>query len=189
MDSISLRDLAHELRQPLSTIEAIAYYLGMVLPRDDDKTHEQLDRLQRLVEQSNWILSNSLHLAETATPARERIDLEEIIAEAASSDPALRLELEGNCLVHADLGMARALIENVLTLFRQIAGETHPATVRTRKTGCGVMLEIETQAPGFRSIAGGQLSLECARRTVEAHSGSIEVRVEADRAQLQVVLP
>jgi signal transduction histidine kinase len=188
MDSIALRDLAHELRQPLSTIEAIAYYLTLVLPRDDEKTHEQLDRLQRLVEQSNWILSNSLHLSEMATPAPERIDLEEMIAELAASHSVLRLELGGDCLVHADPGLLRVLMDNLVTLFRQIACDDHPAILRTSARDGRVVLEIETAAPGFRSIAGGSLSLACARSMVEAHGGSMEVRAETDRVRLQVVL-
>lgn len=188
MDSIALRDLAHELRQPLSTIEAIAYYLALVLPHDE-KTQEHLDRLQRLVEQSNWILSNSLHLADGAAPAPECIDLEEILTEAAVSHSALRFELAGDCLIHADPSQARVLIENLLTLFRQIATETHPALVRTSRHARGVLLEIETGAPGFRSIAGGVLSLNCARRIAEAHSGSLDVCVETGRVRLQVVLP
>lgn len=189
MEPIALRDLAHELRQPLSTIEAIAYYLAMVLPPNDEKTHEQLDRVQRLVEQSNWILSNSLHLDDCAAPAPERIDLEELITEAAASHSALRLELAGDCLVHADPGLASALVENVLTLFRQIASEGHPAMIRTSHQPAGVLLEVETDAPGFRSIAGATLSLACARRIVEAHAGTLDMCLEAGRVRLQVVLP
>ena len=52
----TLRSIAHELRQPLSTIESIAYYLSLVLPRDGGRVHEQLTQVQRLVEQSNWII-------------------------------------------------------------------------------------------------------------------------------------
>src|SRR5580693_6056224 len=98
METIALRDIAHDLRQPLSTIEAIAYYLTLVLPRDDQKTHEQLDRLQHLVEQSNWILSNGLHLAEPLAPAPDGgVDIEELITQTLASRPGsnIRLDLSG----------------------------------------------------------------------------------------------
>ncbi len=62
-----LGTLAHELRQPLSNIEAIAYYLSMILPRDDAKIQTQLARIRELVEQSNLILSDALGL--TPAPA------------------------------------------------------------------------------------------------------------------------
>src|SRR5580700_3151770 len=104
-----LRVIAHELRQPLSTIEAIAYYLSLVLPRDGDgKIHQQLDRLQQLVEQSNWILSNSLLLSEPMASAPESIDLAELITQTLVSrplsiDPPLGVDLEGDLpLIHAD---------------------------------------------------------------------------------------
>jgi signal transduction histidine kinase len=58
-----LGTLAHELRQPLSTIEAIAYYLSMILPPDDAKIQPQLARIRELVEQSNLILSDALGLS------------------------------------------------------------------------------------------------------------------------------
>jgi len=191
MDTIALRDIAHDLRQPLSTIEAIAYYLTLVLPRDDEKTHEQLDRLQHLVEQSNWILSNGLHLSDVAAPAPASVDMEELITQTLSSHPGpgIRLALCGGLpQIQADQGMARSLIENLLTLFRQISTEQHPATLRTSYAN-GVVIEISTEAPGFRSIAGVSLSLESARRMVEAHCGVFDVASDGAGARLQVVLP
>jgi nitrogen-specific signal transduction histidine kinase len=56
----SLGKLAHELRQPLSNIEAIAYYLSMILPPGDEKVQTHLVRIRELVEQSNSILSAAL---------------------------------------------------------------------------------------------------------------------------------
>ena len=58
-----LGTLAHELRQPLSNIEAIAYYLSMILPPGDNKIQPQLARIRELVEQSNLIISDALGLA------------------------------------------------------------------------------------------------------------------------------
>ena len=39
-----LKAIAHEIRQPLSTIESIAYYLTLLIPGDDPKHREQLTR-------------------------------------------------------------------------------------------------------------------------------------------------
>jgi light-regulated signal transduction histidine kinase (bacteriophytochrome) len=191
----ALRDIAHDLRQPLSTIEAIAYYLSLVLPHDDEKTHEQLDRLQLLVEQSNWILSNGLSLNDPPTPAAEQaatsVDLEEIIAQtlAARPAPSVELQLSGSLpRISADPAATRALIGNLITLFRQVATADHPAVVRTCPHPPGVAMEITTGAPGFRSIAGGSLSLECARRAAEAQHGTLEVSFDG-RVRLKLVLP
>ena len=189
----ALRDIAHDLRQPLSTIEAIAYYLSLVLPRDDEKTHEQLDRLQLLVEQSNWILSNGLSLADPPASGRSgaRVDLEELITQTLAARPAasIRLLLSGDLPhIQADPALARSLIENLLTLCRQIATLENPATVETAVHPPGVSVEIRTQASGFRSIAGGSLSLESARRIAEAHGGRLEVSSDFG-LRVQLVLP
>ena len=51
-----LRELVHELRQPLSSIEAIAYYLEMTLPAAQVQARQHMTQLQRLVEEANTIL-------------------------------------------------------------------------------------------------------------------------------------
>src|SRR5689334_16924622 len=79
-----LGTLAHELRQPLSNIEAIAYYLSMVLPPGDAKLQAHLARIRELVAQSNWILSSALSLTASAPAAPQQIALEELITEAVS---------------------------------------------------------------------------------------------------------
>ncbi|MFX9031495.1 hypothetical protein ABTN13_20425, partial [Acinetobacter baumannii] len=63
-----VRQIAHELRQPLSTIESIAYYLDLILPRDEPRARQQVERLQRLVEQSNWIVANAVNFVQASTP-------------------------------------------------------------------------------------------------------------------------
>jgi signal transduction histidine kinase len=54
--------VAHDLRQPLSNIETIAYYLSLVLPKHDPKIQEQLQRIRELVQETNEILSNGIRL-------------------------------------------------------------------------------------------------------------------------------
>ena len=55
-----LRELVHELRQPLSSIEAIAYYLEMTLPAGQCQARHYMSQLQRLVEDTNAILERSV---------------------------------------------------------------------------------------------------------------------------------
>lgn len=55
-----LHDLAHELRQPLSSIEAIAYYLEMTLPAGQLEARRYMSQLQRLVAETNLILERSV---------------------------------------------------------------------------------------------------------------------------------
>ncbi|HUA85000.1 MAG TPA: hypothetical protein VMB85_14155 [Bryobacteraceae bacterium] len=189
-----LRTMAHELRQPLSTIESIAYYLTLVLPKDDEKVHEQLDRIQQLVEQSNWIVTSAQQLADPLQASPQPILLEdlidEILQERSVLDDAPALEIEPELpAVNADPSLARALIENLLTLFRVISTADHPAKLILR---AGV-LELRTDAPGFKSEAslgpGASLSLESARRIAAANGGTLELRVDpADGVRVRVML-
>jgi signal transduction histidine kinase len=194
-----LRAIAHEIRQPLSTIESIAYYLTLVLP-DNDKHREQLARVQQLVEQSNWILSNGLGLADSRRAKPETIDIEELITQTISARPP-SIDLPVECeltaelpLVKLDPGYARTLIENLLGLFRQIATEAHPARLRTSNGGLGIDIDVSTTAPGYRSTAslppGSALSLDCARRIAMMHGGSLTHSIDPlTGIRVRVMLP
>jgi len=59
----TIRDLAHDLRQPLSAIEAIAYYLEMTLPAEQLDARQHLLRVQQLVEDSSAILAKAVTAA------------------------------------------------------------------------------------------------------------------------------
>jgi len=187
-----LRAVAHELRQPLSSIETTAYYLSLVLPHANAKVQEHLSRIQEMIEQANWILSNGLRLTDPGETlaAEEHIDLEEIITEAVSARPAgakpnLQMELAGDLPpVRLDPGRARALVEGLLILFRQIATSAHPATMRTRaRQEGGVLLEIASGVPGYNSEAclgpGSALEINSARRIAESGGGTLECLVDA----------
>jgi nitrogen-specific signal transduction histidine kinase len=56
----AIGDLIHELRQPLSSIEAIAYFLEMTLPADQFQAHHYMRRLQQLVDEAESILERTV---------------------------------------------------------------------------------------------------------------------------------
>src|SRR5580704_10380917 len=195
-----MRDVAHELRQPLGTIESIAYYLALVLPRDDEKTHDQLRRVQDLVGQAEWILSNALHLTETLRVTPLPADVTELITEVIASkswpaECAPLLEFAADLpLVRIDPGLGRVLLGNLLMLFRLVSTESEPTRIRTCVDGARVAVEMQTSARGYRSESslgpGGSLSLGCARRIVAAHGGSLDCSVEPiSRVRVGVMLP
>lgn len=191
--------MAHELRQPLSTIESIAYYLTLVLPKDDEKVHEQLLRIQQLVEQSNWIVTSAQQLTEPMLAAHEPVRLDdlvrEIVAERSVLDDGPAVNIEGELpAVHADRALARALVDNLLMLFRAISTPSFPARLNLRPDAAGIAIEMGTDAPGYKSEAslgpGATLSLDSARRIVAAHHGLFELQLDpANGVRLRVMLP
>jgi len=200
-----MQTIAHELRQPLSAIESTAYYLGLVLPRGDERARVHVARLRQLVEQSNWILSCGLQLTDDTPPTLDRVDLEEFITQtitAAITPPARKpaLDLAGNLPpVRLDPGRGRALITNILTLFQQISGSEHRVRVKTEFDGDEanrlVALDIAVGAPGRTSEAalgpGAALCLSSVRHTVDAHGGTLTVSVgpPEDLVRMRIVLP
>lgn len=57
-------ELAHEVRQPLSVIESLAYYLEIT--STDEKTRAHLQRIQAMVLQANLILKRTCRLQANA---------------------------------------------------------------------------------------------------------------------------
>jgi signal transduction histidine kinase len=175
--------VAHELRQPLSNIEAIAYYLSMVLPKGDAKVQAQLARIRELVEQASWILSSGLHLTGCVPAAPQPVALEELITESVSSSGAananVSLALAGDLpLVHLDPREGRDLVDSLLMLFHTMTDGASRVTVTTstRSEG-GVLLELQAAGECVHGVggAGSELAIESARRIAASHGGTFVV--------------
>jgi signal transduction histidine kinase len=54
---VALDELAHELRQPLSVIESLAYFLELTAAEESTRAH--LQRIQAMVVQANRILDRT----------------------------------------------------------------------------------------------------------------------------------
>ena len=196
--AMTLQTIAHELRQPLSAIESIAYYLNLVLPPQNYRAREQASRLQDLVEQAGWILTCALELHNQTPIAPEPVDVEELITQSVLARPSGRgaaplLHLAGNLApVRLDPGRGQTLMESLLSLFSQLAG-TAPFSVETAASGDGVRLSLTASAAGRSPGAlgpGSGVALACAQRIVEAHGGTLTLQVDpASGIVLTVVLP
>lgn len=55
---VALDDLVHELRQPLSAIESLAYFLEITA--SDERVRGHLQRIQKMVSRAHGILDHSL---------------------------------------------------------------------------------------------------------------------------------
>jgi signal transduction histidine kinase len=56
----ALRNLVHELSQPLSSIDAIAYYLEMTLPAEQFLARQYMQRIQQLVAEAGSALKGAM---------------------------------------------------------------------------------------------------------------------------------
>jgi signal transduction histidine kinase len=55
-----LADFAHQLRQPLSAIEALACYMDLIAKPEDELIHEQLRRMHAEIVRADQILRDGL---------------------------------------------------------------------------------------------------------------------------------
>jgi signal transduction histidine kinase len=204
-----LRTIAHELRQPLSAMESIAYYLNLVLPRGEDHARQQADRLRRLVQQSNWILASALQLADATPLALRPLDLGALITKvlagrSATEKSRIKLNLAGDLpLVNADQTRMQSMLVSLMNLAPYLSHHPgrphHAACIRTSPwtdpTSPGAVLLEFLFPPGeahqeFRALPGVSLCLSGACRIVELHHGTFDVLEGPNQGtRLQIVLP
>ena len=148
-------------RQPLGTIESLAYYLGMVVPQKRRKSPQTTGAAPAAGGAIEWILSSwpSCNLVDTLDISPELVDVEELITQSVialgSGCVPVTLDLPGNLPhVRLDPNLGRALLGNLLILFRQLAKDTHPLSIRPfAAPGERVSLEFFSPATGYRSEA------------------------------------
>ena len=202
-----VRQLSHELRQPLSTMESISYYLSMVVPRHDLRVRQQVEKLQQLVEQMNWVLADAVHFFQAMPPNPQLIDLNELVSETItneqSAQPPLQVSLcESVAMVAMDPAQARHCVQSLIGLVRKWAhGEVRVTTQRV-----GAEMHLRVAAPQLRiqsaeaslifepfrphAPAGAGLAFASVRRIAEANGGRAEVHLnEPKGVTVSVELP
>jgi signal transduction histidine kinase len=202
-----VRQLSHELRQPLSTMESIAYYLSMVVPRHDLRVRQQVEKLQTLVDQMNWVLADAVHFFQATPPNPQLVDLNELVSETITSEQGAHTPMqvslcESVAMVQMDPSQARHCVQSLIGLVRKWAhGEVR---VSTRQVGSEVHLRVA--APQLRiqsdeaslifepfrphAPAGAGLAFASVRRIAEANGGRAEVQLnEPKGVTVSVELP
>ncbi len=209
LESIAIvRQLAHELRQPLSTIESIAYYLDIVVPRQDDRVRQQVDKLRQVAQQASWILSDAVHFVQASPPSPQVLDLNELVIDAIreSTGGGQSWLEESLCdsapLIRIDVEQARHMLRNGLLLFRRLSGATialstvlSPPDVILTISARDVDFTSDEARPALSSFSydvstGFGLGLASIRRIVEAHNGRIELKLAPEKQlSLRIVVP
>ena len=192
-----VRHLAHELRQPLSAIESVAYYLRMTMPQHESKQRLQLDRLDQMVELAEWILTDAVHYLEAASAAPQLLDLHEVLAEELTAremeDRRRTIDIEPRrALVRMDVAQARHLVRSLFAVGHKMSRSASMMHLRAWVENCEVLVklslpEVEYRPDQLSSLfepfaphqpASLGLALAGAVRIVQRHGG----RVEAESA-------
>jgi K+-sensing histidine kinase KdpD len=190
------RHVSHELRQPLSAMEAIAYYLEIVLPLAETKARDQVRKLQVLIEQASGILSDATNTLQEERPELESQDLNELIS-SYLADAAIREHTQVDLslgddipLVAIDPAQMRHLLGNLLRLVRRGAVRQHPMRLATTVSAGMVTLEVEAvmqdcgaaelaelfHRPELHSRSGSGLAAAGILRIARAHSAVFQAQ-------------
>ncbi len=205
-----VRHLAHELRQPLSTLESLAYYLDIILPVADMKARQQMEKIQQLVQQTNWIVDDAVHFLHASPSCPASVALDDVITQILADRTRgrrlnLHLELGPEpCIAIIDAAQAQHMMSNLLTLFRQIAQHDTPISIATEVAPGEAKVRLSCIAPGVSgeeltrrfqpfcqsAPAGGGLALASAKSIIERHRGTLEVTAgEGQRVTLLLRFP
>jgi signal transduction histidine kinase len=201
--------IAHELRQPLSAMEAIVYYLHLTVA-DDPRTRAQIDKLRQLIEQSGSILSDAVHYLQAAPARPERRDLHETLAECLSRLATLDQNLialdlaDPFPLINFDLTQMHHLIATALRFCFRASRRAHPVEITTHVEAQHAIVSFSTLAPHLdipspeglftpfeeHPAAAAGLGLASVRRISETHGGACRLLAGPDsRLTLRVELP
>ncbi len=180
-----IRHLTHELRQPLSALESIAFYLQMTVGAGASDVGAQVGRLQQMVDSANWVLSDVLHLLQMAPPNPEAVDVAEladdVLTESWVTD-GLVIQKEFAAELPAawvDLEQLRHLLRGVLQFLRRSVDDPGAVNISANATGDEFQLEFRAAAasvsiaPLFNPLEPNQL-LTC-RRISENNGGGFDV--------------
>lgn len=197
---VLLHDISHELRSPLTRLQAA---IGL-LRQDPAQTATMLERIQLESERLDALIEEllTLHRLEAgAVGTRERVDLIELLQaiaedaefEARASSRAVKIDAPGSFVAEVNGELLYRAFENVI---RNALKYTPPDTVveiraRTLDKGSRLQVVVQDQGPGVpaamlqaifepftrvegsESVRGVGLGLAIAQRAVAAHGGSI----------------
>lgn len=196
-----VRHLAHELRQPLSTLESLAFYLDIVLPEADERCREQLEKIQTLVRQANEIVDDAVYFTQASTPNPTTVALGELISRKVADcnfGGELNINVEENheeCTVWADPIHFGYALAAALSIFRRIVFSGSSIDIHFRKKEDKAELRISSfassaQVEKLRQLAEsseeqfpvmeGALSFASMYKVVLANDGDLQIHSGPD---------
>jgi signal transduction histidine kinase len=203
--------LAHEIRNPLASIQGAAE----VLQDDFPAAHPKGKLLRVLTEEAarlNTVLTRFLAFARPQPGRREPVDLvveaRRAVELAAHREGAPRLQGPaqgaGPCLVRGDREQLGQVLLNVILNAAQAAGPDGNVTVGVSRDGGRAVCAVEDDGPGFTSEAleslgtpffttkpgGTGLGLAICHRILEDHGGGLSAVNRPDGgARVRIELP
>ncbi|PYS22795.1 MAG: hypothetical protein DMG11_26310 [Acidobacteria bacterium] len=194
-------ELAHEIRNPLGSIELYASML-------EGEYAEQIVRSVRLLNHS---VTNVLQFGKPIVPAPERISVNRLLEgiraflQPIAQQKRIRIETDcdTDCYAVADLELLhRMLLNLVLNALRETPTDG-TVSLKGQVAGCDVSIVVEDTGPGIQeeqlarifdpmfstSRDGCGLGLPIVKRIVESHNGTVSVGSSRNGTRFLITIP
>ncbi|MFN3966537.1 MAG: sensor histidine kinase [Endomicrobiia bacterium] len=202
--------IAHELRNPLTSIKNIAFFLKKYLTEEKPKVKELIELLNKEIEVMNKIITDLLEFSRVTKLEKVKISIEKVIDEALNSVVILEKikvikEIPSDLKeVYIDPIRMRQVFVNLITNAcdamsdggeLKIVVKIEPAEMKIdfSDTGHGISKEVISHIfePLFTTKAKGiGLGLAVVRSIIEQHNGKITVESEVGKGTtFSIILP
>jgi signal transduction histidine kinase len=204
--------LAHEVRNPLSSIKGAARLLsGRLKAPDEPGCLEYLDVITEEVERLDGILENFQHFTRPLKVEKAPVSISEAVrktvrlVEADTHDMKIDLEIaEDMGMVRADASLMKQVFLNIIKNAAEACGSGGELTIRVGHASAWAKISFADNGTGIpretmgrlfepfftTKTAGMGMGLSVSQRIVQAHDGRIEVRnISPQGAEFSILLP
>ncbi len=206
--------IAHELRNPLGTIQTALYNIRQ--KTRNKKLYGHLNRIEKKIDESEQIIKGLLHYARILAPAHQEISLYPLIVECIKTrrqrfkKKRVRISQDLNILkkkkIQADALQMRQVFNNILNnAFQAISSSGgHIKITARRHRKSALKIDIQDNGKGIdplekdrvfelfysRRPQGTGLGLAVCKQLVELHKGQISIRSQKGKgAAVTIFLP
>ncbi|MCP5006823.1 MAG: PAS domain S-box protein [Planctomycetes bacterium] len=148
--------IAHEIRNPLATIDISAQNLKRKYKDADEKTRSQIDRILKQVKETTETIQSLQDLATLVAPDKKRHDISGVIEDGISTSeiPAsvriVKTDTKGELFIDMDWKQISMVLRNILSNAVQAMKNSGTIWVTVYKTGDdSINISIKDSGPGI----------------------------------------
>jgi len=205
-------DIAHEIRNPLSSIKGASTLLSIELKSlNHPKIQEYHTIIAEEIERLNNILTNFQNLTKPLKMEKEPISINEVVqktvklVEMGTQNLDIRLDLSSNLpIVQADASFLKQVFLNLIKNAEEACVPVGKLVIKTVSDPPWVKISFSDDGPGIRpelvnrifepffttKAMGMGVGLAICQRMIQAHNGRIEVNNGLPKGtQFNILLP
>jgi two-component system, NtrC family, sensor histidine kinase HydH len=202
-------EIAHELRNPLSSVKGLAQLIARDMP---DRSAERMAVLREEVDRMQLILEEFLNFSRPLTPLSvEEVSLSEVANEvallhesaASERDAQIRVEAPQDVRVKGDRRKLKQILVNLVQNALAVTPPRGKVTISTARDDGGLRLRVRDQGPGLdpaiadhvfeagaTTKAGGSgLGLTVSRSLARQHGGDLSLVSSDGGCVAELILP